>query len=110
LEFSVVSNSQRELQMIKEKFGVNTSISAVGRFLKKHGIKCLKSGSLPAKANPQAQKEFHDKTYQPLTEAANSGARTVLCLDAAHFVHGSNFLGRIYGEKRRFVLTPFGRF
>jgi hypothetical protein len=70
----------------------------------------LKSGSLPAKANPQAQREFHDKTCQPLTEAANSGSRTVLCLDAAHFVHGSNFLARIYGEKRRFVLTPSGRF
>jgi transposase len=98
------------LEMIKEKFGIDTSITAVGRFLKKHGIKCLKSGSLPAKANPQQQREFYDNTLQRLMELGTLGSEVVLFVDAAHFVFCLGFLGHIYCKVRRYMPTPSGRF
>jgi transposase len=39
-------------EMIKEKFGVETSSQSAGKFLKINGIIRRKTGSLPAKADP----------------------------------------------------------
>jgi transposase len=69
----------------------------------------LKSGSLPAKADPEAQRAFYDNTLHPLMQMAYMGTRTVLFVDASHFVLGSNYLGSIYGMTHRFVRTFSGR-
>lgn len=42
-------------------------------------------------------------------EKAEKGEVSLLFLDAAHFVMGCGFLGRIYGKTRRFVMTFSGR-
>ena len=44
---------QQIVDMIFEKFKIKTSLSAVGRLLKKHDIKRYKAGSIPAKADPE---------------------------------------------------------
>jgi transposase len=97
------------VEMIKEKFGINTSLSAVGRFLKKHNIKCLKCGSLPAKADAVKQRIFHDDTLRPLFKKCADGIINLFFLDAAHFVMGNDFLGKIYGQVRRYFKTFSGR-
>ena len=76
---------------------------------KKNGIKRLKSGSLPAKADPAKQEEFYRATLRPLLEQAEDGDISLLFLDASHFVMGCDFLGCIYGRTRRFVRTFSGR-
>jgi hypothetical protein len=52
--------------MILEKYDIKVSLPAVGRLLKKNGIRRLKSGSLPAKADAAKQRAFFDTVLQPL--------------------------------------------
>jgi transposase len=103
------SSKQEIVDMIDEEFGVKTSRSAVARLLNKLGLKRLKSGSLPAKADPQKQRSFFDNTLEPLMHAAKTGELALHFVDAAHFVMGCGFLGFVYGLERRFVRTFSGR-
>lgn len=100
---------QEIADMIEEKFHVCISRSTVGRLLKKNGFRWLKSGSIPAKADPQKQKDFFDTTLHPLMEKAKEGNIALLFLDASHFVMGCDFLGHIYSRTRRFIKTFSGR-
>ncbi len=95
--------------MIKEKFKVTVSQWTVGRFLKKKGIKRLKCGSLPAKADVEEQEKFYNGTLKPLMEAAKKGTTVLLFVDASHFVMGCDFLGYIYSFMRRLLKTASGR-
>ena len=76
---------------------------------KKNGVKRLKCGSLPAKADPAAQRAFFEKTLRPLMQKAKKGKIALLFVDASHFVMGCDHLGYIYGRARRFVRTYSGR-
>jgi transposase len=69
----------------------------------------LKCGSLPAKADPAAQRVFYEKTLLPLINKAKKGEIALLFADASHFVMGCDYLGYIYGRVRRFVRTYSGR-
>ena len=69
----------------------------------------MKSGSLPAKADPMAQRNYYDRVLCPLMEKATKCEITLLFMDASHFVMGCDFLGYIYGKTRRFVKTFSGR-
>ena len=64
---------------------------------------------MPAKADPQKQKEFYDETLKPLMKEAKEGKSKLFFLDAAHFVMGCDFLGCFYGIARIFVRTLSGR-
>jgi len=100
---------QEIADMIEEKFHLCISRSTVGSPLKKNGFRWLKSGSIPAKADPQKQKDFFDTTLHPLMEKAKEGNIALLFLDASHFVMGCDFLGHIYSRTRRFIKTFSGR-
>lgn len=76
---------------------------------KKNGIKKLKNGSLPAKADTEKQRAFYDSVLKPLMDKAEQSEVVLLFMDASHFVMGCDFLGCIYGKVRRFVLTFSGR-
>jgi transposase len=64
--------------------------------------------TIPAKANIGKQAEFLISSLYPCLQEAMKGFRTVLFVDAAHFVHGS-FLGCLWSKMRVFVKTPSGR-
>ena len=100
---------QQIADMILEKYGIKVSLPAIGRLLKKNGIKHLKCGSLPAKADTKKQRTFFDNVLDPLMQQAKSGDITLLFIDASHFVMGCDFLGYIYGKARRFIKTYSGR-
>jgi transposase len=76
---------------------------------KKNEIKRLKCGSLPAKADPVAQRMFYEKTLHPLMQKAKKGKIALLFVDASHFIMGCDYLGYIYGKVRRFIRTYSGR-
>ena len=67
-----------------------------------------KVGSIPAKADPEAQADFLKTKLQPRLRQAQRGRRTVLFVDAAHFVYGP-FLGYLWCLVRLFVPAPSGR-
>jgi transposase len=63
---------------------------------------------IPAKADPEKQKEFLEQEMQPRLEEAQAGKRVVLFVDAAHFVLAP-FLGFLWSVVRVFIQAPSGR-
>lgn len=65
---------------------------------------------IPAKADPEKQKEFLEQEIQPRLEEAQAGKRVVLFVDAAHFVLAP-FLGFLWSVVRVFTRSeaPSGR-
>jgi transposase len=93
---------------IKKRTGVSLKNTQMRTYIKSIGVFRRKVNSIPAKANIEAQKKFHDEELQPRLEAARAGKRTVYFVDAAHFVLGA-FLGYLWSFVRMFVRTPSGR-
>ena len=71
-------------------------------------MRILKVGTIPAKANPEEQKQFKENELEPCLEEAKKGKRAVFFVDAAHFVHKA-FLGFIWCFQRQFIKAPSGR-
>lgn len=69
----------------------------------------MKSGSIPAKADPDKQRDFYEMVLRPLMSKAEKCKLELLFLDGSHFVMGCDFLGYIYGKARRFIKTFSGR-
>ena len=88
--------------------GIKRSPTQVRKFLKSLGMKCLKIGSLPSKADPDEQEEYKEKKLEPRLNEAKEGKRAVFFVDAAHFVMGA-FLGFVWCFERLFVKSPSGR-
>ena len=53
---------------------------------------------------------FFETILRPLMRQARKGRIALLFADASHFIHGGDYLGRIYGKTRRYVKTFSGRF
>jgi len=76
---------------IEELTGIKRSHTQVRKFLKSMGMKCLKMGSLPSKANPDEQEEYRKTKLEPRLNEAKERKRAVFFVDAAHFSNGSFF-------------------
>ena len=63
---------------------------------------------MPAKADHAEQVDYLNNKLLPRLEEAKQGRRTVLFVDAAHFVYGP-FLGFLWCLVRLFVPGPSGR-
>lgn len=63
---------------------------------------------LPAKADPQKQKEYLEQEIQPRLDEAQEGKRVVCFMDASHFVFAA-FLGFLWSVARIFIQAPSGR-
>ena len=94
---------------IKEFTGIDRSPSRVRAFLRRIGMKPLRTGQIPAKADAHEQQKFHDERLQPLLTEAKAGKCHVLFLDSAHFVLAA-FIAIVWCFERVFVKTAPGRF
>jgi len=65
-------------------------------------------GTVPAKADPDEQAAFLNDKLLPRLKEARRGKRTVLFVDAAHFLFGP-YLGYLWCLARLFVPGPSGR-
>jgi transposase len=88
--------------------GASLKNSQMRAYIKSIGIRHRKVSSIPAKADIEAQKKFHDEQLQPRLTQAKKGTRDVYFVDAAHFVLGA-FLGYLWSLTKVFVRTPSGR-
>lgn len=94
--------------------GIKRSIQQIQEFLKRIGLRRLKTGSLPGghKGNTEEkrkeQKMYLETELKPCLEEAREGKRVVLFVDAAHFVHGA-FMSFLWCFTRVFIGTPPGR-
>ena len=75
LESHDYRSAKQILKMIQEKLGASVSLSAVKEFLHKLGFKCLKCGSLPAKADHEAQRAFNEDSMTRLRNLSWRGRR-----------------------------------
>jgi transposase len=101
------------IEMIDKETGICLKPSACREFLRKIGMKCRRCGVVPGKAmdddkQRKAQQEFHDKQLQSTLDEAKQGKRTVLFVDAAHFVMGA-FLGMVWCFVRLLLPSASGR-
>jgi transposase len=103
-----VADAKQAVARIESLTGVHLSESQARRFMKGLGVKIRKACSIPGKANPQLQFEFHTTTLPPKFEEAGRAERKVFFVDAAHFVMGT-FLGMIWCFARVLAKTPPGR-
>lgn len=94
--------------LIQQRTGIRRSVTQIREFFLRTGIKRRKAGSIPAKADPDKQEAFRLEKLEPRLEEARTGKRTVLFVDAAHFVLAP-FLGWVWSKARVFIRAPSGR-
>jgi transposase len=80
----------------------------VAKFLKSKGMKRLKTGIIPAKADVEKQEKFKKEELEPRLDEAKEGKRVVCFVDAAHFVFAP-FIGFLWCFVRTFIKAPAGR-
>lgn len=96
------------VQRIEKLTGIRRSPTQVRKFLKDLGVKRLKVGQIPAKADPEKQKTFLEEDLEPRLEEALQGKRHMFFVDAAHFVM-QPFLGFLWCFVRQFIQASSGR-
>jgi transposase len=100
--------------VIEEHTGLRRGLTQVRHFLHRLGLKPRKVAAVPIppkstlEDHVKTQAEFLDKKLEPRLEEARQGRRTVLFVDAAHFVHAS-FLGILWCVARLCVRAASGR-
>ena len=77
---------------ILEMTGVERSQQQIRTFMKGHGLKFIKCGHIPAKADNEQQHQWVDTKLKPAIEAARQGKVHLLFLDAAHFMLAAFYL------------------
>jgi transposase len=108
LESNPPATINEAVNQIKNLTGINRSPTQIRKFLKSIGMRCLKVGAIPSKADPDEQEEYKINKLEPRLEQARQGERAVFFVDAAHFVMGA-FLGMIWCFQRLFIKSPSGR-
>jgi transposase len=97
---------------IEQLTGIRRSPTQIRAFMKKMGMKFLKVGQVPGKScepdKLQEQEKFEKDQLQPRLQQARHHKRTVLFMDAAHFIYGA-FLGYLWCFCRIFITSPAGR-
>lgn len=63
--------------------GIKRSECQIRKFIKRLGMKRLKVGHIPSKANPDKQENFKQEQMEPVLEEAKKGKRFVYFVDAA---------------------------
>lgn len=96
------------VKRIEDLTGIRRSPTQVRKFIKDLGLKRLKVGQVPSKADPEKQKAFLEEELEPRLEEARQGKRHVFFVDAAHFVM-QPFLGFLWCFVRQFIPSPSGR-
>ena len=102
-------------QRIEELTGVRRKPEAVRKFLREHlGLRFRKVAAVPVppkqsvEEHAKNQAAFLNQELEPRLAEARAGKRTVMFVDAAHFVLGS-FLGCLWCVARLFVRAASGR-
>lgn len=93
---------------VGELTGTPLSVDEVRRFMHKIGMKPLKTGHVPAKADASAQQLFLEDRLSPLLEMAKAGKCHLFFMDAAHFVLAP-FVGMLWCFARVFIKAAAGR-
>lgn len=107
-EQNPVASVNEAIHRIKELTGIERSPTQTLSFMKRIGLKFIKTGHIPAKADREKQENWLEQTLEPALEQARQGKAHVLFMDAAHFVLAP-FLCCLWCFQRIFIKAPAGR-
>lgn len=93
---------------IEELTGIKRSPSQVRAFMKRHGLRYLQTGHIPAKADSEKQQQWMKTTLEPAIEEAQKGECHLLFMDAAHFIL-QPFICALWCVARLFIKASAGR-
>lgn len=93
---------------IEELTGVTRSPSQVRAFMKRHGLRYLQTGHIPAKADTEKQQAWVKTTLEPTIQEAQRGECHLLFMDAAHFIL-QPFICSLWCVARLFIKASAGR-
>ena len=88
--------------------GISRSPSQVRAFMKRHDLRYIKMGHIPAKADAQKQQLWMKSTLEPAIEEAQNGECHLLFMDAAHFIL-EPFICALWCVARLFIRASSGR-
>jgi len=71
---------------IEEMTGISRGPTQIRAFMKRNGLKYLKAGHVPAKADTAKQKEWVKETLGPAIKQAQKGECYLFFMDASHFI------------------------
>lgn len=101
-------SSREAKSRIEELTGISRSPSQVRAFMKRHGLRYIKTGHIPAKADTEKQQQWVRSTLEPAIEDAQNGKCHLLFMDAAHFVL-EPFICALWCVVRLFIKASSGR-
>jgi len=101
-------NAAEAAERISEMTGINRSEQQVRAFMKRHGLKFIKCGHVPAKADNEAQQQWVETELKPVIQAAQQEQVHLFFCDAAHFVL-QPFLCSLWCAFRVFIKASAGR-
>jgi transposase len=96
------------VERISEMTGIKRSEQQVRAFMKRHALKFIKCGHIPAKADNEVQQQWVEENLKPVIEAAQQGQVHLFFCDAAHFVL-QPFLCFLWSAVRVFIQASAGR-
>jgi len=93
---------------IEELTGISRSPTQVRNFMRRQGLRFIKTGHIPAKADAEKQKEWVKTTLEPAIKEARKGECHLLFMDAAHFIL-QPFICSLWCITRLFIKAASGR-
>lgn len=101
-------NANEARARIGEMTGISRSPSQIRAFMKRHGLRYIKTGHVPAEADVEKQRKWISETLEPAIEEARKGECHLLFMDAAHFIL-QPFLCALWCVTRLFIKASSGR-
>jgi len=93
---------------IEKLTGISRSPSQVRTFMKKHGLRYIKTGHIPANADVEKQQLWVKSILEPAIKEAENGECHLLFMDAAHFIL-QPFVCSMWCVVRLFIKAAAGR-
>jgi transposase len=87
---------------------IRRSPSQIRAFMKRNGLKYIKTGHIPAKADSEQQRKWIEEKLTPAIKEAENGKCHLLFLDASHFIL-QPFICALWCVERIFIKAAAGR-
>jgi len=101
-------NTNEARLRIEELTGISRSPSQVRAFMKRIGLRYIKTGHIPAKADVEKQQKWVETILEPAIKEAQKGECHLLFMDAAHFIL-QPFICALWCFTRLFIKASSGR-
>jgi transposase len=101
-------NTNEARLRIEELTGISRSPTQIRAFMKRNGLRYIKTGHIPAKVNVEKQQQWVKTTLEPAIKEAQNGECHLLFMDAAHFIL-QPFICALWCFVRLFIKASSGR-